>query len=198
MRSRLSLPGLPLRAGWSIATRAYDLFSPIGVRARMPGVVGLLGVSTESGGQAAATKPAPVPSAAQSWRAAGKPDARTAARDDDDAGQRLADPILLLEGETGARVVTAFLVENERPEAVSAVIDLSPFADPAGRSVSPEATVTPSVLELGPGEQALVQVAAVLGPELAADVRYIARISIPGLSETTVPIAARRRVAEAA
>ncbi len=197
MRPRLSVPSLPLRAGWSIAARAYDLFSPIGVRPRVPGVVGLLGIASDDDDARGAT-PEPAASAARSWRAAGKPDARAATRQEADPDQRLADPILLLEGETGARVVTAFLVENERPEAVSAAIDLSPFTDAGGNSASPVATVTPSVLELGPGEQALVQVAAVLGPELTADVRYVARISIPGLSETTVPIAARRRVAEAA
>ncbi len=195
MRPRLSVSALPLRAGWQLATRAYDLFSPIGVRPRVPGVVGLLTAPPDEAGRG----PAPTATGtARVWRAAGKPDAKRAAQRAAAAEDRLADPILLLEGETGARVATAFLVENEREDAVTANIELSPFADADGQTAAPDVTVTPSTLELGPGEQALVQVAAVLGPELVADVRYVGRISIPGLSEGTVPIAARRRVAEAA
>lgn len=193
MRPRLSVATMPVRAGWTLATRAYDLFSPVGLRPRVPGVARLL----TAGPPERAGVPTPAGAAAQ-WRAAGKPHAKQAARQASASDDRLADPILLLEGETGARVVTAFLVENEGVEAVVAEIALSAFSEPGGKTASPVVTITPSVLELGPGEQALVQVAAVLGPELEADLRYVGRISIPGLSEATVPIAARRRVAEAA
>ncbi len=173
----VGLTGRSVRASWSVAARGYELFSPVALRARVPGVVGLLTVAGDD--------------AAERARDAAEPAAGVSAH-------RLADPILFLDGETGARVATAFLVENEGEEAVSAPIEVSAFTGPDGVTAAPVLTISPTVLELGPGEQSLVQVAAILGPELQADVRYVARISIPGLSEATVPIAARRRVAEAA
>lgn len=175
-QAALGLTGRSARASWSLASRAYELFSPVAVGPRVPGVVGLLTVASDDGDGAVDT-PGPGSTA---------------------SAHRLADPILFLDGETGARVATAFLVENEGSEAVSAEIKVSAFSGPDGVTAAPVVTVSPAVLDLGPGEQALVQVAAILGPELKADVRYVARISIPGLSEATVPIAARRRVAEAA
>lgn len=174
MRPRgLTVVSRSVRVGWGLASRAYDLFSPISLGPRVPGVVGLL--TTGGDGQPAGEDRTP-----------------------DDAALRLADPILFLDGETGARVATAFLVENERDESISAPIELSAFAGPGGMTAAPVVTISPTVLVLEPGEQALVNVTATLGPELEADVRYVARISIPGLSQATVPIAARRRVAQAA
>lgn len=176
-QTAVGLTGRSVRASWSVAARAYELFSPVALRPRVPGVVGLLTVATDGDPERARDGAEPAEGV---------------------SAHRLADPILFLDGETGARVATAFLVENEGEEAVSAPIKVSAFSGPDGVTAAPVVTVSPAVLDLGPGEQALVQVAAVLGPELKADVRYVARISIPGLSQATVPIAARRRVAEAA
>ncbi|MBJ7471713.1 MAG: hypothetical protein JHD16_10450 [Solirubrobacteraceae bacterium] len=196
--SAAGLAGGAVRASWGLATLAYDLLSPVALRPRVPGVVGLLSAPADLA-EPAAPGARHAPGAAPGSRngAGDRPPTRATATQRA-PGARLADPILLLEGETGAHVATAFLVENEGPEAVSAEIVVSQFAGPSGSVAAPVVSVSPRVLDLGSGEQALVHVRAVLGPELEVDVRYLAQISIPGLSEVTVPIAARRRSAQAA
>lgn len=106
-------------------------------------------------------------------------------------------PRLLLEAEAGHHASAIFLVENIRPEWVSGQFSVSGFLDPTGRRASPTIRFSPSEIRLEPGEQTLVQVVALIDKALEPDVRYLAEISIPGLSDSRVTIAACRRVGRA-
>jgi len=99
---------------------------------------------------------------------------------------------LLLEGETGARPIGIFLVENAGADSVLAPLRISAFSDGTGREATPIAAFSPNEVHLNPGEQVVVQVAVVLDERFEPDIRYLAEISIPGLTDSKVPIAARR------
>jgi len=105
---------------------------------------------------------------------------------------------LLLEAETGRQASGIFLVENTRRECVSGQFSMSGFADGTGRPANPPIMFSPSEIRLEPGEHVLVHVVALVDQALEPDVRYLAEISIPGLSDTRVPIAVCRRVERAA
>jgi hypothetical protein len=107
-------------------------------------------------------------------------------------------PRLLLEAEAGDHASAIFLVENSRPECVSGQFSVSGFVDATGRQASPTIMFSPSEIRLEPGEQTLVQVVALIDKALEPDVRYLAEISIPGLSDSRVTIAACRRAGRAA
>jgi hypothetical protein len=108
---------------------------------------------------------------------------------------RQAPTSLLLEGDTDTRAVGIFAVENVRDESVLARLTVSAFSDSTERTITPTAELQPAEFRLEPGEQLLIQVAAVLDEEFEPGVRYHATIGLPGLSEATVPIAACRRLA---
>jgi hypothetical protein len=104
-----------------------------------------------------------------------------------------AAPVLLLEAEAGNEVSGVFLVSNRLPRTVSAPVVISPFTDPSGRVVHPPQRVEPELLALDPGAQSLVQIAVTVSDELVAGVDYRAEISVPGLSDSRVPVMLRRR-----
>jgi hypothetical protein len=109
------------------------------------------------------------------------------------ASAALAARTILVEAETGQAGMGVFLVENVAAQRVSTRVGISPFLDPEGRGVRPAVTFRPDVIELDPGDQLIVQVAARFDDTLEPDVRYRAEISLPGLSETRIPIVLRRR-----
>lgn len=100
---------------------------------------------------------------------------------------------ILIEAEAGKRGVGVFQVENRGAAAVSSPISVSAFADDSGHQVRPAISFQPKVLVLEPGQQTLVQIMATIDEGLAPNVRYSARVSLPGLSETGVPVVLRRR-----
>jgi hypothetical protein len=106
------------------------------------------------------------------------------------AEEPLAAGTVLLESDVDA--VAAFVVENERPEPVTAELSISPFTDANGTVAAIDVEMSPRSVVLGPGESAVVRVAAHLGSTLVAERQYRAEISLPGLGGATVPIAARR------
>ena len=146
--------------------RAFDLLSP--VAPRVPGLARKL-------------LPASAPAVAVPPR-------------DDAAPQSDASEVVLLrlEGPTGTHVGRAFSIRNDRSERVNARIRLSTFDDGAGHTASPAVSITPASLDLEAGEYAVVQVSTVLGEDFEAGVLYTAQISIPGLTERTLPLTARR------
>jgi hypothetical protein len=100
---------------------------------------------------------------------------------------------ILVEAEAGRSGIGVFLVENTTSEPLSAPVSASVFHDLRGREVHPRVAFRPEVITLDPGDQQVVQVAAVVDEELEPDVRYHASISVPGLSATRIPIVLRRR-----
>ncbi len=107
-------------------------------------------------------------------------------------------PTLLVEADGAHPGFGVFLVENLTAEPVSAPISVSTFVDEHGREVRPRLVLRPATVSLGPGEQAMVQLAAELDEALEAGVRYRGEIAIPALSDRRIPIILRRRSAEPA
>lgn len=100
---------------------------------------------------------------------------------------------MVLEGETGGRVLGVFLVENHLNRGISAKVAASPFIDASGRTVQPVLAFDPDLIVLGPGEQLLVRVVAVIDDTLEPEVRYVGQFIIPGLTGTRIPVVLRRR-----
>jgi hypothetical protein len=105
-------------------------------------------------------------------------------------------PTLLVEADGDRPGFGVFLVENLTAEPVSAPITVSTFVDEHGREVRPRLVLRPATVSLGPGEQAMVQLAAELDGALESGVRYRGEIAIPALSNRRIPIVLRRRAAE--
>src|SRR2546423_7096496 len=105
-------------------------------------------------------------------------------------------PALVLEAQPGRAAMGAFLVENHLAERVVAPIVTSAFRDPAGREVRPQLRFDPESIALNPGEQILVRVAAAIDAGIEAGTTYRGEVSIPGLSNSRVRLAIRRRQVE--
>ncbi len=113
------------------------------------------------------------------------------------AADDLADrPTLLVEADGDRPGFGVFIVENLTAEPVSAPISVSVFVDDLGREVRPRLLLRPATVSLGPGEQAMVQLAAELDEALESGVRYHGEIAIPALSDRRIPIVLRRRPVE--
>ncbi len=108
----------------------------------------------------------------------------------DDSGART----ILVEAEAGQTAVGLFLVENTTPEQLSVQVSVSTFLGPDGREVDPAVAFRPDMIVLESGDQLAVQVAVMIDETLDADVRYRGEISVPGLSNTRIPVVVRRRV----
>jgi len=102
-------------------------------------------------------------------------------------------PTILVEAEAGQSGMGVFLVENTTAEQLSIPVHASPFRDSHGDEISLAVAFRPDTITLDPGDQQVVQVAAAVDETLEPDVRYRALISVPGLSETQIPIVVRRR-----
>lgn len=113
------------------------------------------------------------------------------------AAQGAAAGAMVLEGEAGGRVLGVFMVENHLGQVISAKVVASTFADATGHTIQPLMAFEPETVMLGPGEQALVRVVAVIDETLEPEVRYLGEFTIPGLAGTRVPVVLRRRAAQA-
>jgi hypothetical protein len=107
-------------------------------------------------------------------------------------------PTLLIEADGDRPGFGVFLVENLTGKPVSAPIGVSSFIGEQGHEVRPRLMLRPTSVSLGPGEQAIVQLAAELDEALEAGVRYHGEIAIPALSDRRIPIVLRRRAAGSA
>lgn len=106
------------------------------------------------------------------------------------------DRTVLLEAPAGKPGLGVFLVENVTSAPVSAGIAVSALSGPGGEEAPLTLRFSPNTISLDPGDQVLVQMAAVIDDGLEPGARYRAEISIPGLSGVRVPIVVRRRPAE--
>ena len=104
-----------------------------------------------------------------------------------------AAPTIVVEAEAGQAGVGVFLLENTTPQELSVLVACSPFRNADGHEVEPVVAFRPDAIRLHPGDQVVVQVAVVVDETLEPEVRYHAELSVPGLSETRIPIIVRRR-----
>ena len=100
---------------------------------------------------------------------------------------------LVLEGEVGSVVRGAFLVTNDLGRALSCEFAGSDFKDPGGASVLAKPTFEPASLELGPGEQRVIQVAIAVDDRLSPGVGYAGEFFVKGMDGFSVPVVLRRR-----
>jgi len=107
-------------------------------------------------------------------------------------------PAMVLEAEPGHSATGVFLVENQLQQEVQAQVVASGFTDSQGRSVRPAMVFDPTSVMLGPGQQLLMRVSAVITDELEPGVRYQGELTIPALRGTRIPIVLRRRSAHIA
>jgi len=102
-------------------------------------------------------------------------------------------PAMVLEAEAGNSALGVFLVENQLPQEVHAQVIASAFTDSLGQSVRPALIFDPAAVTLGPSEQLLMRVSAMITDELEPGVRYQGELTIPALRGTRIPIVLRRR-----
>jgi hypothetical protein len=103
-----------------------------------------------------------------------------------------AAPTMALEAEAGSTAVGLFVVENRSPRRVAAAVELPVLADPEGRAAQVALAFEPETLDLGPGEQTLVQVSVAVDDGLREEVDYRGELHVPALPGTRVPIVVRR------
>ena len=99
---------------------------------------------------------------------------------------------LILEGEAGESVRGAFLVTNDLGRQLSCEFVSSEFNDASGARVGVKPTFDPPRVDLGPGEQRVIQVAVAIDPKLSAGVGYAGEFSIKGMDGFAVPVVLRR------
>jgi hypothetical protein len=101
---------------------------------------------------------------------------------------------MVLEGESGRRVLGVFLVENHLNRDISARVVASSFVAANGDEVKPAMVFDPELIALGPGEQSLVRVVVFIDDTLDLEVRYVGQFTIPELTGTRIPVVLRRRL----
>ncbi len=99
---------------------------------------------------------------------------------------------LVLEGAAGSAALGAFVVENALDQPVDATVVASALKTPDGRQIDAAVVFEPSALELGPGAQAVVQVAVGIDEAMPSEADLHGELRVPGLSGTTIPIVVRR------
>jgi len=103
---------------------------------------------------------------------------------------------MVLEGESGSRVLGVFLVENHLNRDISARVVASSFVAANGDEVKPAMVFDPELVALGPGEQSLVRVVVFIDETLDLEVRYVGQFTIPELTGTRIPVVLRRRLSQ--
>jgi hypothetical protein len=104
---------------------------------------------------------------------------------------------ILVEAEAGQSGTGVFLLENTTAQQLTVPVRVSPFHDPDGREAEVAVAFRPEVIVLDPADQIVVQVTARIDDTLEPELRYHAEVSVPGLSQTRIPIVVRRRTAAA-
>jgi hypothetical protein len=99
---------------------------------------------------------------------------------------------LVLEGAAGSAARGAFVVENALDRPVDATVVASALYAPDGRRIDAAVVFEPSALELGPGSQAVVQVAVGIDAAMPSEADLHGELRVPGLSGTTIPFVVRR------
>jgi len=100
---------------------------------------------------------------------------------------------LVLEAELGQVAQGVLMVENRLARAVTADVVTSAFSSETGAEVRPVMRVQPGSVTLEPGARTLVQVSAMIDERLEPGGTYRGEVSVPGLSDTPIPIVLRRQ-----
>jgi len=100
---------------------------------------------------------------------------------------------LVLEAEAGHVAQGVVMVENRLLRRVSATVVTSAFSSGAGEEIWPTLRVQPGTIDLEPGGRALVQVGALVDERLETGMRYRGQVTVPGLSDTPIPVVLQRR-----
>lgn len=99
---------------------------------------------------------------------------------------------LVLEGEAGETVRGAFLVTNDLGRPLNCEFVSSAFNDALGARGGAKPVFDPPRIELGAGEQRVIQVSLPIEPSLSAGVGYAGEFSIAGMDGFAVPVVLRR------
>ncbi|MEP6691316.1 MAG: hypothetical protein ABJD07_09175 [Gemmatimonadaceae bacterium] len=104
-----------------------------------------------------------------------------------------ATPALVLEAERGQQARGVFMVENKLTRHVVTPVVTSGFTGPGERELRPTMRIEPGVVSLEPGARTLVHLIASINDEMVVGATYHGEISVPGLSDSRVPVVLRRR-----
>lgn len=100
---------------------------------------------------------------------------------------------LILEGEAGVMARGSFLVTNDLERTVSCAFVSSDFRDHANSVAKAAPTFDPPAVQLGAGEQRVIQVSMMVNDTLAPGVGYAGEFSIKGMDGFAVPVVLRRQ-----
>jgi hypothetical protein len=100
---------------------------------------------------------------------------------------------MVMEAEDGAEAVGVFLVENLLPRPVTAVPAASDLLGENGTKIKSFLVFQPASITLAPGQQTLIRVAGSFGKKMKPGVRYHGKITVPGLSGPSIPLALIRK-----
>jgi hypothetical protein len=101
--------------------------------------------------------------------------------------------VLVMEGEEGAAVGSAFLVTNDVGRPIPCDIIASEFTDPSGAKVHVKAAFDPQKFELAPGDQRVVKAQITIDGKLTPGTAYNGEFGIRGLTGFAVPVVLRRQ-----
>jgi hypothetical protein len=105
---------------------------------------------------------------------------------------------LVLEAEAGQVAQGVVMVENRLSRRVSATVVTSAFSSGTGEEIWPTLRVQPGTIDLEPGGRTLVQVGALVDERLETGMRYRGQVTVPGLSDTPIPVVLQRRPSQTA
>lgn len=100
---------------------------------------------------------------------------------------------LILEGEAGQLARGSFLVTNDLERALSCAFVSSDFRDHANLTTRAAPVFDPPAVQLGAGEQRVIQVAVAIDEALSPGVGYAGEFSIKGMEGFAVPVVLRRQ-----
>ena len=100
---------------------------------------------------------------------------------------------LILEGESGALARGSFLVTNDLERALSCTFVSSDFRDHANKVARAAPVFDPPSVQLGAGEQRVIQVTVVVSDTLEPGVGFAGEFSIKGMEGFAVPVVLRRQ-----
>jgi hypothetical protein len=101
--------------------------------------------------------------------------------------------VLVVEGEAGTAVSSAFLVTNDLGRKLTCELVATDFVGPGGTGVALRAAFEPPMVELAPGEQRVVQAVVSVDERLTPGAAYSGAFAIKGMDGFSVPVVVRRR-----
>jgi len=155
----------------------------------IPGLMGSMGSTGSMGSMGSMGSTGAAGATGANARATAAPASRSAPA----ATASPVPPALVLEAEAGQTAQAVFMVNNALARAVSAAVEASDFTGPDGRPVRPALRVQPGTVALEPGGRQLVQISVFVDEQLEPGVGYRGEVTVPGLSDTPMPVLLRRK-----